>query len=99
MPGTFAWQLLMAAAHDRNGEPPTAAVDQLDATLRDFAVRMGFTLDRPTLEAALFGMALAIGYGTLFDDSPDDTVSDENVALGLRIGRYILVERIDGMGS
>ena len=95
MPGTFAWQMLMAAAHDRVGEPPLAAVDQLNATMRDFAERMGFTLDRPTLEAALFGMALAIGIGTMFDDSPDDTLSDENVALGFRIARYLVIERID----
>jgi hypothetical protein len=93
MPKTAAWGLLLAAAHDWDEEPPTDTFDQLDALTRDFADRLGFVLDRSTLEGMLFGMAAAIGIATMFEDDP----GDESTALALRLARCIVVRRLEAL--
>jgi hypothetical protein len=100
MPDTRAWRDLVGAAHDWHEEPPADGYDQVDALVRDLAGVLGFHLDRPTLEAALFGVVASVSVACLFEEQTggSDLPEPENTVLGQLVARCILVKRLDALG-
>jgi hypothetical protein len=103
MPDTQAWQVLLCAAHDWHEEVPVDVLDQIDTHLRQFAETLGFTLDRRTLEAGLWGIVAAIALACVFEEEehPDtaESPSPENMRLGLVAARMLVVKRLEAIGA
>jgi hypothetical protein len=98
MPDTQLWRLLLHAAHDWTGEPPVDAMDQLDSSMREFADNLGFTLDRPTLEACLLGLAMVMSITAIFDgDDLSAEPTEDAVRASVIAAKYIVVKRLEAL--
>jgi hypothetical protein len=103
MPDTLKWLQLVDAAHDWDEEPPAEAVAALDTTMQEFADVLGLTLDRHTLEGAVWTFAAIASIACLFEESQrpdgDGVPSHENTALAVQTARYLVVKRLDALGA
>lgn len=106
MPDTKEWDELFDAAHDWNVEMEPDTYASLDSATAGFAETLGITLDRPTLEAALFCISNIVGIAWMCEASErgaatvlalnDDTEpSPENQILAFKSMRYVIVKRLD----
>lgn len=106
MPDTKEWNALLDAAHDWPKEMEPGTYASLDNATAGFAETLGITLDRPTLEAALFCISNIIGLAWMCEASErgakavlalnDDTEpSRENQILAFKSMRYLIVKRLD----
>jgi hypothetical protein len=100
MPDTHGWRVLTSA--DR--APPPVGVDtldQIDSLMEECARGLGFTLDQPTVEAAIFGIAAgrfvqhhAYGHDEEAELGPH---FEREMVNSMGLVRWLLIERLHRM--
>lgn len=103
MPDTLQWRELVNVIRDREGMP-LELYDQYDAIMRDWTAPLGLTLDRATLEGAVWGISFVLAmtavrqvqqFGVLALEHSEPTA--EQLTQGIALVQYLLVQRIDAL--
>lgn len=101
MPDTASWRLVTGEQHRPPPPLDVATLDQMDALMEECARVLGRTLDRQTIEGAIFGISAARyvqhhAYGHERDEElgPD---FEREMTIALTLVRWLLVERLHRM--
>lgn len=105
MPDTGMWRLLTST--DRAAPPVgVATLDQIDALMEECARGLGFTLDQPTVEAAILGIAAgrfvqhhAYGHDEDAEDAEPGPNFEREMVNSFGLVRWLLIERLHRMES
>jgi hypothetical protein len=100
MPDTLQWQELVNTIRGRD-VMSVQQHDQFDAIMRDWAAPLGITLDRSTLEGALWGIMFALTMTGFMQIQEEGIVGAEpsarQLARGIALTQYLVVKRIDAL--